>query len=334
MESHLGYGLVPAEAASDLRPRAGMSADTPPKTTSSRPKGQQHSANRWFVGDLQHHEDGSRPLSEHVAIVHKAGYDLICLQYKDMEDPSRVPDPDELTSESFLVIPGSEQAFLGSRGLWMHMGFMPFGIPIPDTITDYMNIAQGLAEVERRSPDCLKVIHHPGDERWLLEDVRAAYEGGARFFELNLERSGKQFPIDLWDQALSAGMFFYATMSTDAHSLAGIRIRGYVRVRAARLRRDDILGALKAGDFVAVEEGCEAVVTDVARPGGKAGGQYRILGKDLAEVRFIGRGGNCLATVHANEATYVIIGSEGYVRAEVLDSAGVRCFTQPVMLSA
>ena len=315
-------------AATALAAFALLACAAAPGATNSSP-----ARKRWFMGDLQHHEDGSRPITEHVAIVKQAGYDFICLQYKDMEDPKRVPDAKALSSDTFLVIPGSEQAFQGSRSLWNHMGFMPFGIPMPETITDYMNITQGLAEAERHSPGCLKVIHHPGDGRWLLADVKTAYEGGARFIELNREVNPVQFAVDLWDQALSAGMFFYATISTDAHGLGGIRRRGYVRVRAAKLAHNNILAALKAGDFLAEEEGFAAAVTDVVRPRGKAGQEYRVLGKDIAEVRFIGRGGKRLATVQGSNAAYTIAGNEGYVRAEALDAAGLRCFTQPLMVS-
>lgn len=311
---------------------AGSCAQTSAKPDEEHSKASVTGPKRWFVGDLQHHEDGSRPVAEHVAVVKQAGYDFICLQYKDMEDPRRVPDARALSSEAFLVIPGSEQAFQGSRNLWNHMGFMPFEIPMPDTITDYMNITQGMAEAERRSPGCLKVIHHPADGRWLLEDVKAAHDAGARFIELNREKNPVQYAVDLWDQALSAGMLFYATISTDAHGLAGIRRRGYVRVRAAALTRQDILDALKAGDFLAEEEGFGGSVVSVSRADGKPGTQYRIEGKGMAEVRFIGRGGRVLANVRGDAATYKIAGGEGYVRAEVLDSAGLRCFTQPVMV--
>jgi len=291
------------------------------------------SANRWFIGDIHEHEDFSRPVTEHAAIVQKAGYDFICLQYKHMDDPRRVPDPRTLSSRTFLVIPGSEQDFGSSRGLRDHFGFMPMSFPMPYEVTHPLNIAQGLAEAESRSPGCLKFIHHPSDKRWTLDDIRAAYDGGSRFIELNGWSLGTQFSVDLWDQALSAGMLLYGTMSTDAHTLAGLHTEGYIRLRAPRLTQKCVLAALQAGDFVACEEKCKAVVSDVVRHAGKRGEKYQVVGDNIAEVRFIGAEGKRLKTTRGNRATYVITGSEGCVRAEVVDAAGLRCFAQPVMVS-
>ena len=46
--------------------------------------------------------------------------------------------------------------------------------------------------------------------------------------------------------------------------------------------------------------------------------------------RFIGRHGETLKTVYDLEASYVIRGNEGYVRVEVVNSAGKQLYTQPV----
>ena len=49
-------------------------------------------------------------------------------------------------------------------------------------------------------------------------------------------------------------------------------------------------------------------------------------------IQFIGKGGVLLEEVQGPDATYRIKGTEGYVRAKVLESDGNAAWTQPVML--
>jgi len=284
----------------------------------------------WFEGDIHNHEDGSVPIEEHIEKVRQAGYDFICLQYKDMEDPRRIPDPNGVSREDLLVIPGAEQAFKSSRGLWVHFGFLPFDIPMPDTITDYFNIEQGLKEAERRHPGCLKILHHPSSGRSTMEDNRIAHDFGVRYFELNARRERIQEMVDLWDSCLSSDMFLMATLSTDAHGLAGIRRCGYVLAHASSLERDSILGALQSGDFVAVEEGCK-VRPEIAGASGRKG-SYEVAVEGAVEIAFIGSDGKVLDRTKGSRARYRIRGNEGYVRAEAKDGEGLRLFAQPYVV--
>jgi hypothetical protein len=50
-------------------------------------------------------------------------------------------------------------------------------------------------------------------------------------------------------------------------------------------------------------------------------------------VVFIGRDGRVLATSNDNPARYVFSGTEGYVRARVEDSNGLRAWTQPAFMT-
>ncbi len=286
----------------------------------------------WFEGDIHNHEDGSVPIEEHIETVRKAGYDFICLQYKDMEDPERIPDSTVITREDLLVIPGAEQAFQSSRNLWAHFGFMPFAVPMPDTITDHFDIENGLSEAERRSPGCLKIVHHPSDRRWTMKDLTTAHRAGTRFLELNPSDESIEFAISLWDRCLSSGLSYYATLSTDAHGLGGIRRFGHVKIQASSLTQPEILSSLRSGTFVAAEEGCRATPVKVPRPGHGQGGEYRILSEGAVETRFVGFGGSILGRADGATASYRISGNEGYVRGEVVSENGLRFFTQPIMI--
>jgi len=290
-------------------------------------------ATHWYSGDLQNHEDYSVPIEEHCEICKRAGYDFICLQYKDMQDFSLIRDAAELTTEDFLVIPGAEQAFQSRAGRWAHFGFMPFPIPMPDTITDEFNIPQGIAEAERRHPGCIKTIHHPADERWELGDIQDAYAGGARFIELNPEGTPLQWAVDLWDRSLTAGLRLYANLSTDAHGHGTIRRRGYVLVRAEALNQEAIFAGLTSGDYLAVEEGCVCEVIELVRPEWAPGAVYRVSGDQIASIRFIGKGGRVLSHGGGSEGEYILQGDEQYVRVEIFGRAGMRAFSQPIFES-
>jgi hypothetical protein len=49
-------------------------------------------------------------------------------------------------------------------------------------------------------------------------------------------------------------------------------------------------------------------------------------------VQFIGRGGRVLREETTSPASYTFTGSEGYVRAKVLESNGRMAWTQPTVL--
>jgi hypothetical protein len=209
---------------------------------------------------------------------------------------------------------------------------MPFAEPMPDTITDYFNIRQGLAEAERRSPGCLKLVHHPSDRRWAMKDLMESFRGGVRFLELNPCDEPMTYSIALWVRCLSSGLHFMGTLSTDAHGLGGIRRFGHVLVNVGELTGDAVLGALKTGEFVAVEEGCRAVPVRVSRPG-PDGGKYLVVAEGAAEIRFLGVGGHVLNMQRGDTGSYAPKAEDVYVRAEVLDPEGLRFLTQPVMVA-
>jgi hypothetical protein len=51
-------------------------------------------------------------------------------------------------------------------------------------------------------------------------------------------------------------------------------------------------------------------------------------------IQFIGQGGRVLKEAVSSPAQYDITGSEGYVRARILDSNGRMAWTQPVFVPA
>ena len=104
--------------------------------------------------------------------------------------------------------------------------------------------------------------------------------------------------------------------------------RGWIAVRAPRLEAGALRVALERGDFYA----STGVVLDEVTPTERSlAVKVRAQGDSKYRVQFIGRGGQVLS--EANElSAYTFKGTEGYVRAKVLESNGRVAWVQPVVV--
>jgi len=139
----------------------------------------------------------------------------------------------------------------------------------------------------------------------------------------------------LWDSLLSRGRLIYGVASDDTHELKNWGQeysnpgRGWVMVRGNELTAPGIAAALARGDFYSSNG---IILKDIKVDSLS----YTVEIEKIADedtkytVYFIGRGGRILATVSDNPAVYKITGKEGYVRARVADSNGLKAWTQPV----
>ena len=144
----------------------------------------------------------------------------------------------------------------------------------------------------------------------------------------------------MWDQLLSAGLRVFAVAVDDVHNLREEFTnerpnpgRGWVVVRAASLTRDRILAALDGGDFYAstgvilkdIQVTADSLTLDID-PGTSPGSPPHF------RAFFIGQDGRALTVSDDNPSRYRFVGNEGYVRARVEDSNGLRAWTQPVFV--
>jgi hypothetical protein len=104
-----------------------------------------------------------------------------------------------------------------------------------------------------------------------------------------------------------------------------------VVVRAARLTAESILSALAAGDFYA-STGVE--LSDIQASPQRLTVTVKEQSYAKYTIQFIGRDGGILKEALTSPASYDITGSEGYVRARILDSNGQKAWTQPVFTPA
>lgn len=139
-----------------------------------------------------------------------------------------------------------------------------------------------------------------------------------------------------WDSLLTRGKLLYGVADDDSHHFRPQDAenpdlarpgRGWVQVRADTLSPEAILNALRRGDFYSstgvvlrdYRASAAAIRLEIAPAADR---RYRI--------EFIGSGGRVLATVNGTAAEYLIRGTEGYVRARVMDSSGRRAWMQPI----
>jgi hypothetical protein len=187
-------------------------------------------------------------------------------------------------------------------------------------------------------------INHP-NFRWALtaEDLLAGK--GAHLLEIanahpqvnNGGSSTSPSAEALWDSMLSAGIRIYGVASDDMHELknpwskaAARPGQGWIMVRAARLLKEPLLDALAAGEFYA-STGVE--LTDVLTTEQRVSLTIKEQNSVRYTVSFIGKGGRVLKTLTAPPYQYDSTGSEGYVRAKVVDSNGLAAWTQPVFVT-
>lgn len=139
-----------------------------------------------------------------------------------------------------------------------------------------------------------------------------------------------------WDSVLSRGRLLFGIADDDSHSYKPEDAenpdlarpgRGWIQVRADTLSQAAILGALRRGDFYS---STGIVLRDLR----VSPTEYRLeitpAGDRRYRTEFIGRGGRILASSTTLRPSYRITGSEGYVRARVVDSSGRMAWTQPV----
>jgi hypothetical protein len=137
-----------------------------------------------------------------------------------------------------------------------------------------------------------------------------------------------------WDAILTNGVMLYGIAVDDAHHFKrpwnpelALPGRAWIVVRAMRLEPRTILEAMERGDFYA---STGVVLTDVQAT--RTSMTVTVEKTKFAKYRiqFIGRHGAVLHEALDSPATYTFRGTEGYVRAKVLESNGQVAWIQPV----
>jgi hypothetical protein len=252
----------------------------------------------------------------------------------------------------FLVVGGTE---LNSEPGTKIVDTLGLGVGAPLEPPDGDSVPELLAEQARRirSAGGLPVIAHP-NLAWSVTagDILALEESGPLFFEVmngepgtnNLGGGGRPSTEEIWDQVLSAGRLLYGLGADDSHHfyVCGRQYatpgRAWIVVRASRLAQEDLLAAMRRGDFYATT-GVELLSYEADATGIRIGLDDRTLdlgwsqpgsNPQLYRTEFIGKGGGVLKRDESLSPRYEFRGDELYVRARIVGSDGAVAWTQPV----
>ncbi len=302
---------------------------------------------RWYKGNTHTHtlnSDGDSTPDDVVRWYREHGYQFLVLT-----DHNFLTSVDALNalhgaSERFLVIKG-EEVTSSFKTASIHVN----GLDVAERVEPARDAASVVDTLQRnvdaiRKVDGIPHINHP-NFGWSItpDDLRQVRNN--RLFEIynghptvhNDGGGGVPSLEQAWDMILSQGVLLYGIAVDDAHvfkdpgnpAVAGPG-RGWIVVRSDRLEARALLAAVERGDFYA-STGVELV--DVQSTGTSMTVQIRRRGDFKYRIQFIGKGGQLLKEDIELSATYTFTGSEGYVRAKVLDSGGHAAWVQPVFVN-
>ncbi len=300
---------------------------------------------RWYKGNTHTHtlnSDGDSTPDDVVRWYREHRYDFLVLTDHNFLTDVTALNALHGADGKFLVIKGEEVSSSFEKKP-LHIN----GLDVARRVAP--SSGSSVADVLQKNVDAIRAadgiphINHPNFGWAITADDLAAVKNN-RLFEVfnghpmvnNLGGSGHPSLEQVWDVLLSRGILLYGIAVDDAHDFkapwdptASKPGQGWVMVRAASLEPRAIVEALDRGEFYAstgveltnyrVEGGA---ITVSVKPASFAG--YRI--------QFIGKGGAVLEEVAGPTATYRMNGSEGYVRAKVVESNGHLAWTQPVMV--
>jgi hypothetical protein len=289
----------------------------------------------WLKGNLHTHtmeSDGDSTPAEVVQWYAQHGYDFLVLS-----DHDKITCVDD--DEGLVLITGEEVTDrLPKKPL--HVNAIGIEVAVqPQSGTTVVDVLQRNIDAVRKA-GALALINHP-NFGWAFGAEELLQLQHANFLEIAsghpfVNAEGPPSVESMWDRMLTAGKTIYGVAVDDMHHLQRVWDddivlpgKAWVVVRAEKRDAKSILSALERGDFYA-STGVELV--DVMTT--EKSIEVRVREKNLARYRihFIGSAGRVLQQSVGTTATYAIGGSEGYVRAKVIDSNGKAAWTQPVFV--
>lgn len=319
-------------------------------------KAQAPTASRWYKGNLHAHTVNSDGDSSPIDAV--AWYKLNGYQFVAITDHNRFTDPGLVApslADDFLLIPAEEI----TNERTVHVNAIGISRVIPPqrgaTVTEILQASIDATREQGGVP----IINHP-NFLWAFTATEMRPLKGAFLLEIASGHPGVNHDGDgrvpateqMWDQLLSAGRRIFAVSVDDVHNFRQEFTieranpgRGWVVVRAPTLTVAAVVGALTRGDFYAstgveikdIQSTAGSLTVEIQPPSGRAPGQTastRVTFQKRYRVVFIGKEGRVLAVSYENPASYRFSGNEGYVRARVEDSGGLKAWTQPVFVEA
>lgn len=301
---------------------------------------------KWYKGNTHTHTlntDGRDVPYDVAKWYREKGYNFVVVT--DHEYITKIEPLNDLLGRtgSFLVISGqevtdtSEGKPIHSNGLGLTKVVMPSKLP-----NKVESLQKNIDNI--RAAGGIPQLNHP-NFGWALSATEIRQLKGLRLMEIynghpmvNNLGGGPGFPSAeaIWDELLTSGMTIYAIGDDDVHQLhskgeaiEALPGQAWIYVRAKELTSTAILIAIDNGDFYA-STGVE--LTEYKADKSEVSIKVKATNFSKYRIQFIGSGGKILQETHEPNAIYKVQGSEGYVRAKVLESNGKVAWTQPIML--
>jgi hypothetical protein len=309
---------------------------------SNHAESQPAAAKRWYKGNLHTHtlnSDGDSPPATVAGWYKSHGYQFLILSDHNVITEAAPLNASIAEPEKFLLVQGEEVTDrAGTRPIHVNAYGLAKLVMPAGGLDVVANLQANVNNI--RAAGALPSVNHP-NFGWALQSKQLLAIENLNMFEVynghptvyNRGGGGAESLEEMWDTLLTAGRRINGIAVDDAHvfKMYGKEYsnpgRGWVVVRAAALKAQDLIAALAAGDFYSSTgvELNDIVVTptelriDIKRPKG---------GKQT--THFIGKAGRILATSFDDVAVYRFQPGEPYVRAVIRASNGDDAWTQPI----
>ena len=274
---------------------------------------------KWYKGQVHTHttqSDGELTSQQMTQKYHDLGYSFVVIT-----DHNKVTPVDHLSASDFLVFTGEEVSTDA------HWGAIDLKTTIdPGQLTGQ----QCIDRINGQS--AIPVLNHP---RWSWinfskQDVLALQniDHMEIYNTITCNIWSYLDYTELWDEVLSSGRKIYGVATDDFHNVQEenhwyLNV-GWIMVAAPSLTRENILYALRNGDFYS---STGPVFTELKNDNG-------LVTVDVDKsctIKFIGKNGQVFKEVKGTSAIYQATGVEGYVRVDAVNSANKHAWSQPLI---
>ena len=299
----------------------------------------------WFKGNTHTHtnaSDGDSSPDDVTRWYAERGYNFLVLSDHNVHTTIEELSARYASPGRFMLMRG-EEVTSGFEGRSLHVNGLDTRTVIGrQTGTSILDILQKSVDAIRKQSG-VPHINHP-NFTWALTAEQLQQVKNNTLFEVhnghpmvnNLGGGGVPGLEAAWDSILSNGVILYGIAVDDAHHFKqpwnqelALPGRAWIVVRAMRLEARAILDAMERGDFYA---STGVVLSDVQAT--RTSLTVTVSQSTFAKYRiqFIGRHGMLLQESLQSPATYTFKGTEGYVRAKVIESNGLVAWVQPVVV--
>lgn len=232
-------------------------------------------------------------------------------------------DAAQMSIPTFTIINGSEVG-ISRNGRWGHFTVVGLDARISGAGLTHQQLIDTI-----NAHGAIPFVNHPRFSQipLIAAHIIDSMKSGLHHMEMWNAVTISQPPpddISVWDSVLSTGRLMYGVACDDSHRPAH-QGKAWIMVRSLSNRTEHLLAAIRAGDFY----GSNGVVLESIEMTPE---RYSVVSQNGKEIRFIGRNGSVLSTVAGKSGSYLIKGTEGYVRAEVIGESEERAWGQPVMI--